>query len=590
MNGLDIVGDIVRAGRFGTALTTLEHLSVTPSMRLSLDVLHAEILERIGRHSQSKAIAERLLKTQNLTLGDRSSCESVLALIEADRDGETGKALEHMQRALLLAERSKDLRRICWCQLRLMITLADFSGHQAVAPLLADARTNVIKLGDSTVSAALHIFLGEMEARRGLIRNAVRHSRLGQNLLIHDMNIWLDARAENTLVAVAIMLSDYDEGILRGHRALALADESGAASLRSAILGNLGNLHYRVGHYSQAVEYFERANAALPFIGERANAYLESLARLSLAQGRPLSASEYLNRIDDSTKAPTDELLHANRTARLTRSELFIHQHLFAAALETSEQTILLAERVCDNLLDAIARLTKAELLHQVGRASEGMSILADMGSKLRDQPPEVHARYERAVGVALSLSGAKVAAQLHFDHAKRIYQGLRDAPGLLDLNRVSEAALDANGLTSGGHLDALDSGARNVLQQVAILLLHAERPELAATALGSILVASGSVVDAKVVLRASDGGLEVLDTFESKSQVSDAVAPERVIAMGASRNRSVQVIVRPRADIESSATLNALTLLAGTVRELEQARAELEQHATLWPMEEISA
>ena len=93
MNGLNLVEDLARAGRFGAALTTLERLAVTPNIRLSVDVLHAELLERTGRHSQSKAIAERLLKNQNLTLGYRSSCESVLALIEADRDGETGKRL-----------------------------------------------------------------------------------------------------------------------------------------------------------------------------------------------------------------------------------------------------------------------------------------------------------------------------------------------------------------------------------------------------------------------------------------------------------------------------------------------------------------
>ena len=427
-----------------------------------------------------------------------------------------------------------------------------------------------------------------MEAKRGLVRNAVRHSRLGQHLLIHDTNVWLDGRAENTLVAVAIMSSDYDEGILRGQRALALAEESGAASLRSAILGNLGNLHYRVGHFSQAVEYFERANAALPFTGERANAHLESLARLCLAQGQPLSASEYLDRIDNSIKTPSDELLHANRYARLTRSELFIHQHLFAAALDTSEQTIALAERVSDYLLDGIARLTRAELLHQVGRPADGMSILADIGSKLREQPPDVHARYERALGVALSLSGANVAAQLHFEHAKRIYQGLRDAPGLLDLNRVSEGALEARTATSAGDVDELDSGARNVLQQVAILLLHAGRPELVATALVSILAATSSVVGAKAVLRASDDCLEVLHSFESKSLASDSVASEHIITVGSARNRSVQVIARPRADIESTATFNALTLLVGTVRELEQAHAEREQRATLWPVEEI--
>src|SRR5260370_34250854 len=49
-----------------------------------------------------------------------------------------------------------------------------------------------------------------------------------------------------------------------------------------------------------------------------------------------------------------------------------------------------------------------------------------------------------------------------------------------------------------------------------------------------------------------------------------------------------VQVRVRPRPDLESVATLNAVTILLGVVRDLERAHAEREERETLWPVEEI--
>jgi hypothetical protein len=89
-----------------------------------------------------------------------------------------------------------------------MNVLADRSGHQAVAPLLAQVRRNVIRLGDSVTSAALHISIGELEAKRGFVSHAARHTRLGQNLLRKDGHIYWDGVSENTLMAVAIIECD----------------------------------------------------------------------------------------------------------------------------------------------------------------------------------------------------------------------------------------------------------------------------------------------------------------------------------------------------------------------------------------------
>jgi len=45
---------------------------------------------------------------------------------------------------------------------------------------------------------------------------------------------------------------------------------------------------------------------------------------------------------------------------------------------------------------------------------------------------------------------------------------------------------------------------------------------------------------------------------------------------------------VRPKADVESRATVNAIALLLSTIQELERARAEREERLTLWPIEDV--
>jgi transcriptional regulator with PAS, ATPase and Fis domain len=116
---------------------------------------------------------------------------------------------------------------------------------------------------------------------------------------------------------------------------------------------------------------------------------------------------------------------------------------------------------------------------------------------------------------------------------------------------------------------------------------MHAGRPELLATGLLAILAGSGAVVSAAARSRADDGTTETLGTF-ALDQPAEALA-ERCIPIGAARNRSFEVTLRPRADIESIATVNAVSLLLGTVRDLERAHAEREERQTLWPIEEPS-
>jgi DNA-binding NtrC family response regulator len=55
-------------------------------------------------------------------------------------------------------------------------------------------------------------------------------------------------------------------------------------------------------------------------------------------------------------------------------------------------------------------------------------------------------------------------------------------------------------------------------------------------------------------------------------------------------RRQRIELTFEPLPDLESRATVNAILLLLGAVRDLERAHAEREERLTLWPVEELPA
>ena len=153
---------------------------------------------------------------------------------------------------------------------------------------------------------------------------------------------------------------------------------------------------------------------------------------------------------------------------------------------------------------------------------------------------------------------------------------------GRLELRRVWE---DAGGKTEID-LSSKLGNAENILQNIAGLLLHAGRPELVGSGLVAILEDVGGIVSATAVSRSADGSSETLATFgdieRAKGQYFD-----HAFDLGAARGRSVEVRVRLCNDIQAIATLNAITLLLDTIRNLERANVEREERLTLWPIDE---
>jgi transcriptional regulator with PAS, ATPase and Fis domain len=124
------------------------------------------------------------------------------------------------------------------------------------------------------------------------------------------------------------------------------------------------------------------------------------------------------------------------------------------------------------------------------------------------------------------------------------------------------------------------------LLQDIATLLLHAGHPELIATHLVRILEACQCLVSAAAVVKAADGTRRLLASFDSPESANLPAGEVRTLVI-APGPRTVEIRMTPRADLESSAAVSAVTMLLRTVSALEQAHIEQENQLTLWPPEE---
>jgi hydrogenase-4 transcriptional activator len=118
--------------------------------------------------------------------------------------------------------------------------------------------------------------------------------------------------------------------------------------------------------------------------------------------------------------------------------------------------------------------------------------------------------------------------------------------------------------------------------------MLQSGRPELLAREIVHLLRETDCVRSATAISRAQDGETETLATTGDTLSDDTAQPPLKRISVGVARERAVEVVVAPKPDVESAATLNAVTFLLTAVHDLERARAEREERLTLWPIEDV--
>src|SRR5436190_924738 len=291
--------ELQRSGRFREAFQILQAGRFSPGDHITVGVLNAELYQVLGRLPEARERASLLLKkSERLSQAYRSACEAVLGCV-AREEARIDDAIGHFQRAIAAARSAKDLARVCRAQTPLIVIISDRYGPDAAAPLIAELRANAIKVGDSHISVALHLFVGEAEAKRGLLERASRHATLAFGLLSQNSNCWLASMAENLMLAISLMRSDLKGALPHGLRSAELAEKSGSAIMLRASFGNLGNLYYLLGDFDKAIEYFDKGVRSLPSSGDARNWSLESSARVRLSQGRLDDCERLLDETDD---------------------------------------------------------------------------------------------------------------------------------------------------------------------------------------------------------------------------------------------------------------------------------------------------
>lgn len=580
MDSLATAEGLAERGQYRAALKVLSDSG--PNRLGQATLLRAELLEITGDTERAHAVIQQIFHSENLTESEQSRAEFILSRLSAEQ-GNFDAELRHLQKAITLAERVHDLKRACLAQLRLLALIADRSGLHSVGSLLSVLRAKATKLGDAAVTAALHVFVAELDGKRGSIESGIRHTRLAQQILTSHPHLGLEAWAHNNLLAFAILRGDIDQALSHGSLALSSSVECGSAAILRRCLSNLGRVHLARGQCDEALEHFNRAISYASSSNEHVNGTLDSIARVLLLQGKLQEGLELVARVDASTQQPNGAGRYVHRHSLLTKAEFLLRMRRWEESVACIDQILVLAAQASDVVLIASANLLRAEVLLYLGLHGKAQDLVASVVPHLPTLPLDIYGQYERTVACALTAAGQAEAGRFHMQRSERIYAGLHDMPALAQLSLSWKTAAERwNGESPVGSVRR----AAQLLHSIAALMMQAGRPELVATNLVAILEDTQAVSGAVAIARNEQGHEETLAAFGTPPAKASSDVP--TLPLGTSRQRLIEIRLQPLRDLEAQATLNSITLLLAAVQELERAQAARDEQLAIWPADEL--
>jgi transcriptional regulator with PAS, ATPase and Fis domain len=427
-----------------------------------------------------------------------------------------------------------------------------------------------------------------MEAKRSLLSSAHRHTRLALDLLQSTSNAWLEALAEHIEVAIATLRADFTGALERSAHAVELASRSGARYLLATTQGNFANLLFLTGDYESALQHEGHAFKAFPRHSDNYIASLDNRVRIKLAQNQLDQCHDLLAEIEHEFRSLESRTDYVYRHAILTRAQVLHRCGRCAEALTHAQAAIDLAESSADVLLLHLAVVTKAQLLVATSDIPAAIRALDKIALSVALQSPDVFALYEGVIASVLVAEKNGTSAVGHFERARRIFETVKYAPGLAELECSSEAAGTSTSMT----IDQQDSSrpggtAATTVQSLTTLILHAGRPELVAREMVELLWSTCCVTSVAAIFRKTDGSEETWAHAGTRPE-AHTVKKQVRLSIGAFRNGTMEVAAVLNSDVESVATFNSFRHLVESFHDLNRARAERENRAALWPLDEV--
>jgi len=562
-------------GRFADALRALEAASASTRGSTPNEVLYAELLERVGRYADAKRVAENLLKSRRLTPSERSACHLVVGRVDST-NGDVGASLANFQRAVTFAETAQDPERSFWAQLRLFVTLSEQSGPDAASAMLTTLRATAAKTGDASVLAALHLFVAQAEAKRGLVRPTVRHLALARPLVQMTDNQWLQATSEHLETAVATLRGDLSSALDHARLALGFAESTGAKFGIATAHGNIANIFLLTGDYTAAVDHQEIALRMLPRGSDNYVAALDLLAQTAIAECRFEDADAFLDQVGAIETSSNQLLTYAHRHVSLTRVELLRRRCAFGEALRHATAAIRAARSAGDILLQHLVTFARAELCVQTHNIEEAISALRSIAVTTPQQQPTIYARYQAVVGLICQEAMLPRAAVYHFERAKRFYLALGDVQGRSSIRETVRYEDVANQTAS------FSDGLADVFESVSSVLAFPGRTDVVAGELAALLERMG-IFDSVSVIQTPVRAQGSIEPDTSNRHTSDDPDEHRIL-VGVSRQNSVELRIRSKTGPSSFAVLQALNILVAALRELDNAQAVRDDRLSIWP------
>lgn len=617
-NWTEPVAALIREGRFATALERLRACSpyIHGTARDLHTVLLAQVLQQTGAPAEARRAAQALLKSGSLSRSLRSRCH-ILVGNACRQEGKFPDALQHYQKAIALAHEDSDLEHVCWARTRLMMAVAESAGGEAAVALLAELRHDVAQLGDPTIATALHVFLAEIEAKRGLFNSAQNHLRAAQALLDTHPNAWLHGLLDVISSGLCWMQSDIDGAIAHARSALQCADISGDSHTRRAAIGNLGLMYIHKGEFDLAERYLQDGLRRSTHSRETEIGILDTYAQLEFAREDWDECEVLLDRIHSAiTEMP---ISHWNELRSFqTRIRLLHRQNRWPEAIQLATNAIALATRRADRPLAVLLRLLKAEGLIMTGRPEEATVLIAEATSGDEGIAVETLAEIERVKGKAFARFGQLDAAAHHLERAWRILTVTGNVCARTDVTRDWNEALPSTAglLPSARQMSAVNATpapgrpysarlsrdltsvpvaeaqrlASLVMEGAAGLLDVAGCPELLGREALSLLIDSRSVQTTALIVRDHrNGRWEVVASHGSAEEPTAEKGGHVRLPLGATNGSEFELLIDPAGDLASQDVVLALQKLVKGALALEAARQDQRQRTELWPAEPLA-
>ena len=323
---------------------------------------------------------------------------------------------------MAVAKQGKCIEQLCWAELRLLASMAELSPSDASAGMLREVRKHVAQLGDPFVSAALHVFVSEVEAKRGAFGTAAKHLRVARSLLDRFENTWLDGTTAIADFCVAYLSSDLGTAHAHAERALHTVSTSGHARTRLAALINLGHIYVKKGELRVATSYFNDAWKMSEISPRCRDNVLDGFAQVALAR-RDFEKCDGL--IEQLRDCESPELSYAKVWSFHTQLRSLIAQGRWIDAGQTGDAAIARATAAGDRALVRLLQLLRAEARIELGDLS-GAAVDVVQAAAPQDEPPlEILAEIHRVIGKALRREDDPMGARVAFQRSARILHGI---------------------------------------------------------------------------------------------------------------------------------------------------------------------